>query len=147
LAFIATANIEAAIYMPEKVRGAVKPRTGTNEIATHKPFRCVVAIGGAGVRGKVVVPVGAFGFGSNVDNDLSLNLGSVHREANFNKSNSENKTFESIHDSSSQSSGAKGRIPLGEGFNVRPSDYTSIPGSGIRISGVTTCADPGNIGA
>jgi hypothetical protein len=78
LALIAAANIEAAIYVPAKVRRAVKPRAGTKEDTTHKPFRGVVAVGSAVVRGIVVVPIRAFGFGSDVDADLSLNLGSGH---------------------------------------------------------------------
>jgi hypothetical protein len=64
--------------MPAKIGGAVKPWTRAEEDTTHEPFRGVVAIRSAGVRGIVIVSVGAFGFGSYVDDDLSLGLGSGH---------------------------------------------------------------------
>jgi hypothetical protein len=78
LTSIAAANIETAVYMPAKIGRAVKPRTRAKEDTTHKPFRGVVTIRSAGVRGIVIVSVGAFGFGSDVDDDLSLSLGSDH---------------------------------------------------------------------
>jgi hypothetical protein len=64
--------------MSAKVFRAVKPRASTNEDTTHEPFCGVVAVGSAGIRGIVIVPVRAFGFGSGVNADLSLNLGSGH---------------------------------------------------------------------
>jgi hypothetical protein len=99
-AFKATLNIETAIYMTAKVCRAVKPGAGPKEDTTHKPFRAVVAIGSAGIRGIVIVPVRASGFGSDVDADLSLHFGSGH-EVNSSNSSRENKTFKAIHDSSS----------------------------------------------
>jgi hypothetical protein len=125
LALIAAANIEAAIYVPAKVCGAVKPRASTNEDTTQKPFRRVVAVGSAIVRGIVIVSVRAFGFGADIDADLSFNLGSGRREANSSDSGSENKTFESIHESSSRQ--GQEANPLGGGVNVGPPDYTAIP--------------------
>src|ERR1700676_961346 len=106
-AFKATLNIETAIYMTVKVCRAVKPGAGPKEDTTHKPFRAVVAIGSAGIRGIVIVPVRASGFGSDVDTDLSLYFGSGHREVNSSNSGRENETFKAIHDSSSKSSGPR----------------------------------------
>jgi hypothetical protein len=62
--------------MPAKVFRAVKPWAGTDEVTTDEPFRGVVAVGSAIIRGIIVVPVRAFGFGPDIDADLSLNLGS-----------------------------------------------------------------------
>jgi hypothetical protein len=76
LTCIAATDIETAIYMPAKTGRAVKPRARAKEDAAHEPFRGVVAIGCAGVRGVVIVSVGAFGFGSDVDADLSFGVGS-----------------------------------------------------------------------
>jgi hypothetical protein len=64
--------------MPAKIGRTVKPRTRAKEDTAHEPFRGVVAIEGASVRLIVIVSVGAFGFGSDVDDDVSLRLGGGH---------------------------------------------------------------------
>jgi hypothetical protein len=89
--------------MTAKVFRAVKPGAGTNEDTACKPFRAVVAVGSTGIRGVVIVSVRASGFGSDVDADLSLCPRSGRCEAHFSNGGSENKTFESIHKTSSRS--------------------------------------------
>jgi hypothetical protein len=101
-ASIATLNIETIIYMAAKVSRAVKPRTGTHEDTTHKPFRAVVAVGSAGVRSVVIVTIRASGFVSDLEVILGLYFRSGRREANYGGS-SESKTIEFVHESSSHS--------------------------------------------
>jgi len=79
----------------------VKPWTCANEDTAHKPFRAVVAVGSTVIRGVVIVPVGTSGFGPDVDAVLSFGPGSGHCEANLSNNSGKNKTFESIHKSSS----------------------------------------------
>ncbi len=76
-------RMETVIYMASEVVRAMKPRAGANEDAARKPFRAVVAVGGAVVRGIVIVTVRTSRCGSDVhaDADLSLCFGSGYREA------------------------------------------------------------------
>lgn len=94
-------SIETAIYVTAKVTGAVKPRTGTNEDTARKPFRTVVAIGGAVVRSIVIVPIRASGFGSAIVAVLSLYFRCGDCEANSGNCSSESKTFDAFHKKSS----------------------------------------------
>jgi hypothetical protein len=95
-AAIATVNVEAVIYMAAKVSMAVKPWAGTDEDAAVKPFRAVVAVGSTGVRSEVIIPIGACGFGSEIDVDLSLCFGSIRDETNTGDSSSKS-VIESVH--------------------------------------------------
>ena len=52
-AVIAVLRMETVIYVSSEVVSAMKPRASANEDATCKPFRAVVAIGGAVVRSDV----------------------------------------------------------------------------------------------
>jgi hypothetical protein len=87
--------------MTAKVFWPVKPGTCANEDTAHKPFRAVVAVGSTVIRGVVIVPVRTSGFGPDVDAVLSFGPGSGHCEANLSNNSGKNKTFESIHKSSS----------------------------------------------
>jgi len=80
-AVIAMLRMETVIYVASEVVSAVKPWANANEDATGKPFRAVVAVGGAVVRSNVVVTVGTFRRNSNVDGYLSLCFGSSCHEA------------------------------------------------------------------
>jgi hypothetical protein len=102
---ITTVDIEMVIYMAAKVIRAVKPRTGTDEDSAGEPFRTVVAVGSTGVGSEVVIAVRACGFGTEVDIDLSLRFGSGRREAYDGDNSSGESTMESVHESSSGSSG------------------------------------------
>jgi hypothetical protein len=62
----------------------MKPRTGTDEDATGKPFRTVVAGGSTAIRRGIIVPIRTFRGDSDVNADLSLYCGSGHREADCN---------------------------------------------------------------
>jgi hypothetical protein len=87
--------------MTAKVFWPVKPRTGANEDTAHEPLRAVVAVGSAGIRGVVIVPVRTPGFGSDVEAVLSFGPGNGHGAANLSNNCGKNKTFESTHKSSS----------------------------------------------
>jgi hypothetical protein len=91
-------NIETVIYMAVKICVAVKPRAGADEDATGKPFRTVVAIGSAGIRGVVIVAVRAPGFGADGNGDLSLYFGRHRGKTNSGNCSSQSKTFEPIHE-------------------------------------------------
>ncbi len=78
---IAMFRMIIVIHMTAEVVAAMKPRTGTDEDTTGKPFRTIVAGRSAAIRGSVIVPIGAFRGDSNVNADLSLQFGSGHREA------------------------------------------------------------------
>jgi hypothetical protein len=86
-AAIAMFGMEMIIYVAVETCRAVKPRAGANEYATGKPLRTVVAVGGAVVRGDVIVSVGTFGRDTDVDLYLSLCFGSGYREADCSHSN------------------------------------------------------------
>jgi hypothetical protein len=97
---IPTVDIEMVIYMAAKVIRAVKPGASADEDTAGEPFRTVVAVRSTGVRSEVVIPVRAFGFGTEVDVNLSLCFGSGRREAHYGDDSSES-TMESVHKSSS----------------------------------------------
>ena len=71
-AFIAVFRVIIVIYVAAEVIAAMKPRTGTDENTTGKPFRTVVAGGRAAIRRGVIVPVRTFRGDSNVNADPSL---------------------------------------------------------------------------
>ena len=64
---IAVLWIESVIDLALKVVGPMKPRTSANEDAAIKPFRTVVAVGNAVIRGVVIVTIGAIGGDSDID--------------------------------------------------------------------------------
>ena len=68
---VAVMWIEAVINMALEVVGAMEPRSGSDEDAAGEPFRPVVALWRAVVRGFVVITVGATWFCSDIDRDLS----------------------------------------------------------------------------
>ena len=80
-AVIAVLRMEAVIYVSTEVGWAMKPRASPNEDATRKPFRVIVAVGGALVRRDIVVSVRTHRRNSDLDVYLSLCHGSSHREA------------------------------------------------------------------
>jgi hypothetical protein len=80
-AMVAVIGMEMVIDMAAKVGRTVKPGAGTNEDSTAKPLGAVIAIGGAAVRGGIVVAVGAFRRDANVDADLGLGFWSAYGKA------------------------------------------------------------------
>ena len=88
-AFIAMFGMKTVIYVAVEIGGAMKPRASANEDTPGKPFRAVVAVGGAGVGFKSVVaisanrgPVFVWGIGhANTDADADTNLGVCGLEA------------------------------------------------------------------
>jgi hypothetical protein len=98
-------DIVMVVHMTAKLAMAVKPWARTNENTRSKPFRTVITVGGAGIRGVVIVAIGAFGSSSDADNDLSLYLGSGRCEAGSNNSG-QSKTFKTVHEFTSQPMGA-----------------------------------------
>jgi hypothetical protein len=80
-AVIAVLRMETIIDVAMEVGWTMKPRARANEDASRKPFRAVIAIGGAIVRWNVIVTVGAFRGNTDVDAYLSLGFGNSYREA------------------------------------------------------------------
>jgi hypothetical protein len=80
-ALIAVLRMETVIYVALEVVSAMKPRASANEDATRKPFRSVVAVGGAVVWSDIIITVGTFRRDSDVDGYLSLCFGSSCHEA------------------------------------------------------------------
>jgi len=56
--FVAVVGMKAVIYVASEVFRTVIPLARANEDAAAKPLRAVVAVGRAGIRSVVVVPVG-----------------------------------------------------------------------------------------
>jgi hypothetical protein len=75
--------METVVYVAVELIGAVKPWADANEHASGKPFRTVVAIRGACIRGNVVITVGAVGSYSDADFDLRLCFGRRSREPDY----------------------------------------------------------------
>ena len=74
-AVIAVAGIEVAIHGAVEVVGAMEPGAGSDEDAAIEPLRAVVAVRRAVVGGVVIVAVGAFGRGADIDADGNLGVG------------------------------------------------------------------------
>jgi hypothetical protein len=74
--------METVIYLATEALTAMKPRPGTDEGTTRKPFRTIVAGGSTPIRSGVIVPIRAFRGDSNVNADLSLYFRSGYHEAN-----------------------------------------------------------------
>ena len=66
--------------MAMKIMRSMKPWAGTYEDPTRKPFWAVVAIGRTGIRGVIIITVGAFRSDADVDGNLRLCFGSSHGE-------------------------------------------------------------------
>jgi hypothetical protein len=79
-AVIAVLGMEMVIYMAAEAFRTMKPRADSDEDAAGKPFRTVVAVGGAVVGRDVIVAVGTFRRDSDFDGYLSLGLGSRYCE-------------------------------------------------------------------
>jgi hypothetical protein len=73
--------MEIVIYLATEALTSMKPRTGTDEYTTRKPFRTIVAGGSTPIRGGVIVPIRTFRGDSNVNADLSLYFRSGYHEA------------------------------------------------------------------
>lgn len=69
---ISVTNVVAIIYMPTKMVSMVKPWARADERAIRKPLRPVVAIGSAGIRRVVIVPVWARRFSSKLNTEADL---------------------------------------------------------------------------
>jgi hypothetical protein len=80
-AFIAVFGVITVIHVATEVIVAMKPRTGTDEDTTGKPFRTVVAGWSTTIRRGIIVPIRTCRGYSDVNADLSLYVGSGHREA------------------------------------------------------------------
>jgi hypothetical protein len=62
--------VEVVVYVAVEVFRPMEPWTSADELSFGEPFRAIVAIGRAGVRGVVVVTVRARGRGAGCDLDL-----------------------------------------------------------------------------
>jgi hypothetical protein len=80
-AVITVLRMETVVYVALEVGSTMKPGANTNEDATCKPFRAVVAVGGAVVRRDIIVTIGTVRRDSDVDAYLSLCFGSSCHEA------------------------------------------------------------------
>ena len=79
---VAVVGIVAVIDVAVEAMVTVEPRAGADEDATVEPVGTVVAVGGAVVGGVVEIAVGAVGWGSDADGDLSGgDGGAAHRSA------------------------------------------------------------------
>jgi hypothetical protein len=79
-AVVAVVDVEAVIYIAVEVMRAVEPGAGSDEDAAVEPFRSVIAVGGAFVRRIVIVPVGTYRRGSDLDRDLCVRTGGANEE-------------------------------------------------------------------
>jgi hypothetical protein len=95
-AVIAVFWMEVVIYVAVEALWAVKPGSHTDEDATRKPLRAVVAVGGAVVGRDVIVAIGTLRRNPDFDGYLSLGLGSGYRETDC-RNGSERKQFKSVH--------------------------------------------------
>jgi hypothetical protein len=95
-AVVAMFWMEVVVYVAVEASGAVKPGADADEDAAGKPFRTVIAVGGALVGSGVIVAVGTFRGDSDVDLHLSLSFGRRHHETDGGSS-SEHKKRKSIH--------------------------------------------------
>jgi hypothetical protein len=71
-ALVAVGWVEMVIYVAPEIGRAMKPWARANEDAANKPFGTVVAGGGTGVWGDVIVTIRTVGGYSDFDVDLSL---------------------------------------------------------------------------
>jgi hypothetical protein len=67
---VALMRIEAVINVAVEVVRTVEPRAGSDEHAAAEPLRPIVSVGGAIVRGEIVIAVRACWLRSDVDGDL-----------------------------------------------------------------------------
>ena len=93
---IAVLGIEAVVDMSAEFRAAAIPRASSDKCAAVKPFRAVIAVGGATVRTGVIVSIGACGCHADADPDLSLCRGSGDRKQKAGN-RSKSKNLESVH--------------------------------------------------
>lgn len=70
-AMVSVTIVQTVIYPAVKVSWTVKPRTGTDEDASVKPLRTVIAVGCAIVRWDFVVSVRAIRRRADLHRDLS----------------------------------------------------------------------------
>ena len=85
-AVIAVLWMEMVIHVAVEAGRAMKPWASTNEDATDKPLRAVIAVGGAIVGRDVIVAVGTYRLNADVDLYLSLRFGSRYRETDCSNS-------------------------------------------------------------
>jgi hypothetical protein len=64
-------RIIAVVYVSVKAMRAVKPGASPDEKAAAEPIRAIVAVGRASIGRIVIIAIGASGFLSYVDTDLS----------------------------------------------------------------------------
>jgi len=94
---IAMVWIVAIIDVAIEAATAVVPGASADEDAVQEPVRSVVAPGSAGIRGVVIVAVGAYRSGPNLNSNLSLGCGWACGEADSDESCNDRKTLESVH--------------------------------------------------
>jgi hypothetical protein len=85
-ATISVLRIEPVVDLTLKVGRPMKPPAGANEDAAIEPFRTVVAVGSAIMRGVVVVTIRAIGGDSNIGIDLSRYVRSARRYGEYSNS-------------------------------------------------------------
>jgi len=109
-ALIEDARAETVIHVAMEVAGAMKPWAGAEEDPIDKPFRTVAANWSAGIRGNVIVAVGAIRGWSDLDGDLSLCFRSGCRDADYSSGGRQNEQCKfCAHALTSQLEGALSR--------------------------------------
>jgi|ERR1700677_414640 len=78
---IAVVRMETVIYVAMEIGWAVEPGASADEDAADKPFRSVIAVGGAVVRRNVIIAVRTLRRDSDVHAHLSLCCGSSQHKA------------------------------------------------------------------
>src|ERR1700722_5932942 len=74
-AMVSMGSMEVVVDVATKATRTVKPRAGADEDVAAKPFRAVVAGGGAGVRRHIVIAIRALRSHTDIDTDLGLCCG------------------------------------------------------------------------
>lgn len=72
---VTVGRMEMIIYMPVEMGGAVEPWAGADEHPVGKPFRAVIAGRSAGIRGNIIVTVGAVRRRADFNGNLSRRFG------------------------------------------------------------------------
>jgi hypothetical protein len=87
--------VETVINVSVEIVRAVEPRAGSDEHSAVKPLGPIVSVWGTGVRGEVVIAIGASRLGSDIDGDLgACRASNVQQSGNHGK---KGKTFPIAH--------------------------------------------------
>jgi hypothetical protein len=79
-AVVTVLRVEGVVHLALEVATAMKPWANADEDAAIEPFRSVIAVGNAVIRGIVIVTVWTIRSDSDFDADLSLYFGNRCRQ-------------------------------------------------------------------